>query len=171
MNETIDQVSNLLRERHNLKDNEANDFMVASLTDTLKITEKITNILTLIIMTISAISLVVGGVGVMNITLVSVTERTREIGLLKAIGAQEKDILFQFLIEAMMMTGLGGILGIILGILGAFIVSISFGLPLVISPIAIIVAFSVSMLVGVSFGLYPARRAARLAPIDALRYE
>lgn len=171
MNETIEQVSNLLRERHNLKEGEANDFMVASMTDTLNITERITSVLTIIIVAISAISLVVGGVGVMNIMLVSVTERTREIGLLKAIGAQEKDILYQFIIEAMVMTGIGGLMGILFGILCAFLVSILFGLPLVISPIAILIAFSVSMLVGIGFGLYPARKAARLAPIDALRYE
>lgn len=171
LNQTINQVSDLLRERHNLKDNEASDFMVASLSDTLSITERITNILTTIIIAISAISLVVGGVGVMNIMLVSVTERTKEIGLLKAIGAQEKDILYQFLIESMVMTGIGGILGILFGIIGAALITYAFGLPLVISPIAIIIAFNVSMLVGISFGLYPARRAAKLAPIDALRYE
>lgn len=171
LNETINQVSSLLRERHNLKENEKNDFMVASLTDTLSITKNITNILTLIIVTISAISLVVGGVGVMNIMLVSVTERTKEIGLLKAIGAQEKDILMQFLIEAMVMTGIGGIIGIIFGIIGALIVSLAFGLPLVISPLSVLIAVGVSMIVGVGFGLYPARRAAHLAPIDALRYE
>jgi ABC-type antimicrobial peptide transport system permease subunit len=120
---------------------------------------------------ISGISLVVAGVGVMNIMLVAVTERTREIGLLKAIGAQKKNILTQFLIEAMVMTGLGGILGIIVGIVCAVIVSAVAGIPLVISPAAIFIAVSVSMIVGIIFGLYPARRAAGLSPIDALRYE
>lgn len=171
MNETINQVSELLRDRHNLKEGEQNDFIVASATDALSTVETVTNVLTLIIVAISAISLVVGGVGVMNIMLVSVTERTKEIGLLKAIGAQEKDILLQFLIEAMVMTGLGGIMGIILGILGAWGISLVVGIPLVVNPIAVIIAVSVSMLVGIIFGMYPARNAARLSPIDALRYE
>lgn len=171
MNETINQVTALLRDRHNLKANDENDFITASATDALSTVETITNILTLIISAIGAISLVVGGVGVMNIMLVSVTERTREIGLLKAIGALEKDILLQFLIEAIVMTGIGGIIGIALGILGAGLVSWVVGIPLVISPISVVLAVLVSMLVGIIFGLYPARRAARLSPIDALRYE
>lgn len=171
MNDTMNQVVALLRERHNLKEGDENDFITASATDSITIVENITNILTLIFVGISAISLLVGGVGVMNIMLVSVTERTREIGLLKAIGAQEKDILFQFLIEAMVMTGFGGLIGIALGIAGAAMVSLLVKIPLVISPIAILVALTVSMLVGIGFGLYPARRAARLSPIDALRYE
>lgn len=171
INDTINQVSLLLRERHNLKDSEENDFMVASATDALSTVETITNVLTMIIVAISAISLVVGGVGVMNIMLVSVTERTKEIGLLKAIGAQEKDILLQFLVEAMIMTGFGGILGILFGILGAFLISLIVGIPLVVNPVAVFLAFSVSMIVGITFGLYPARIAAKMQPIEALRYE
>lgn len=171
MNETINQEIALLRDRHNLKANDENDFITASATDALSTVETITNILTLIISSIGAISLVVGGVGVMNIMLVSVTERTREIGLLKAIGALEKDILLQFLIESIVMTGIGGIIGIALGILGAGLVSWVVGIPLVISPVSLVLAVLVSMLVGIIFGLYPARRAARLSPIDALRYE
>ena len=120
---------------------------------------------------ISGISLVVGGVGVMNIMLVSVTERTKEIGLLKAIGAKQKDILTQFLIEAVVMTLFGGIIGIILGIFGAFIIATIVGIPFIVSVPAILIAVGVSTLVGIVFGLYPARRAARLSPIDALRYE
>ncbi len=171
MNETINQVSDLLRDRHNLKEGEENDFITSSAEDAMSTIRTITNVLTMIIVAISSISLVVGGVGVMNIMLVSVTERTKEIGLLKAIGAQEKDILFQFLIEAMVMTGFGGILGIMFGIFGAFVVSVLVGIPLVVSPVAVGIAFGVSMLVGVVFGLYPARHAALLSPIDALRYE
>lgn len=171
MNETMNQVSTLLRDRHNIKTNEENDFIMASASDTLSMVQTITTVLTLIISAIGSISLVVGGVGVMNIMLVSVTERTREIGLLKAIGAQEKDILLQFLIEAILMTGIGGIFGIFLGISGAALVSLIVGIPLVINPTAIITAVLVSTLVGIIFGLYPARRAARLSPIDALRYE
>ena len=171
MNETMNQVTALLRDRHNLKTNEENDFIMASATDTLSMVQTITNVLTLIISAIGSISLVVGGVGVMNIMLVSVTERTREIGLLKAIGAQEKDILLQFLIEAIMMTGIGGIFGILLGVSGAALVSFVVGIPFIVNLFAIIAAVLVSMLVGIIFGLYPARRAARLSPIDALRYE
>ena len=107
----------------------------------------------------------------MNIMLVSVTERTREIGLLKSIGAKEKDILTQFLVESMVMTLAGGVIGIILGVAGAFFVSLAFKIPFVVSVPAIVIAAGVSMLVGIVFGLYPARRAARLSPIDALRYE
>lgn len=171
MNETMNQVAALLRDKHNLKANEENDFIMASATDTLSMVQTITNVLTLIISAIGSISLVVGGVGVMNIMLVSVTERTREIGLLKAIGAQEKDILMQFLIESVMMTGIGGVLGIALGISGAALVSMVVHIPLVVNPISILAAVIVSMIVGIIFGLYPARRAAHLSPIDALRYE
>ena len=120
---------------------------------------------------ISGISLVVGGVGVMNIMLVSVTERTKEIGLLKAIGAKQKDILTQFLVESIVMTLIGGFIGIFLGIVGAYSVSAILGIPFVVSIPAILIAVGVSTLVGIIFGLYPARKAAMLAPIDALRYE
>lgn len=171
INQTIDDVEFLLRERHGLKEDDENDFRIASAQDILTTVETVTSLLTAMIVGISAISLVVGGVGVMNIMLVSVTERTKEIGLLKAIGAKEKDILTQFLIEAMVMTGLGGVVGIILGISGAFAISQIAHIPFVVSLPAIIIAVGVSMLVGIVFGLYPARRAAKLSPIDALRYE
>ncbi|HZJ18389.1 MAG TPA: ABC transporter permease [Patescibacteria group bacterium] len=171
MNQTIADVENLLRDRHNLKEGEENDFIIQSFQDLLSTTQTITNLLTLMVAAISAISLVVGGVGVMNIMFVSVTERTKEIGLLKAIGAKEKDILTQFLIEAVVMTLLGGIIGIALGVFGAFLISLVVGIPFVVSPLAIILAVGVSMSVGIVFGIYPAKRAADLSPIDALRYE
>jgi putative ABC transport system permease protein len=171
MNDTMESVAALLRDRHNLKEGAENDFIMSSATDALSTVQTITNLLTLIVGAISAISLVVGGVGVMNIMLVSVTERTKEIGLLKAIGAQEKDILTQFLIESMVMTGIGGILGIIIGIFLAFLVTLVAPIPLVIVPSAVLIAVLVSAGVGIVFGLYPARRAAKLSPIDALRYE
>jgi putative ABC transport system permease protein len=171
INQTIDDVEFLLRERHGLNEDDENDFQIASAQDILTTVETVTSLLTAMIVAISGISLVVGGVGVMNIMLVSVTERTKEIGLLKAIGAKQKDILTQFLIEAVVMTGIGGVMGIILGILGAFGISKAFNIPFVVSPPAILIAVGVSMLVGIVFGLYPARRAAKLSPIDALRYE
>jgi putative ABC transport system permease protein len=171
INQTIDDVEFLLRERHGLEEGDENDFQIASAQDILTTVETVTTLLTTMIVAISGISLVVGGVGVMNIMLVSVTERTKEIGLLKAIGAKEKDILTQFLIEAVVMTVLGGIIGIILGISGAFAVAKIANIPFVVSIPAILIAVGVSMLVGIIFGLYPARRAAKLSPIDALRYE
>lgn len=171
INQTIDDVEALLRDRHDLDEDDENDFQIQSSQDLISTVQTITSLLTTMVAGISGISLVVGGVGVMNIMLVSVTERTREIGLLKAIGAKEKDILTQFLIEAVVMTLFGGIIGIILGISGAFFISIVVGIPFVISVPAVILAVGVSTFVGIVFGLYPARRAARLSPIDALRYE
>ena len=171
INQTIADVEALLRDRHNLDEGDENDFQIQSAQDILNTVETITSLLTAMIVAISGISLIVGGVGVMNIMLVSVTERTREIGLLKSIGAKEKDILTQFLVESMVMTLAGGVIGIILGVAGAFFVSLAFKIPFVVSVPAIVIAAGVSILVGIVFGLYPARRAARLSPIDALRYE
>lgn len=171
INQTIEDVETLLRDRHDLDVDDESDFQMASAQDLLSTVEVITGLLTTMIAAISGISLVVGGVGVMNIMLVSVTERTKEIGLLKAIGAKENDILTQFLIEAVVMTLCGGIIGILLGVAGAFLISIAVGIPFVLDIVAIILAVGVSTLVGVVFGLYPARRAARLSPIEALRYE
>lgn len=171
INETMNDVETLLRDRHHLTATEKNDFRISSAQDILSTVETITGLLTAMIAGISGISLLVGGVGVMNIMLVSVTERTREIGLLKAIGAKEKDILTQFLIEAVVMTLIGGLVGIGLGISGAFIISFFAHIPFVVSIPAVLIAVGVSTLVGIVFGLYPAQRAARLSPIDALRYE
>lgn len=171
INQTIEDVEALLRDRHNLREDDENDFIIASAGDILSTVQTVTNLLTALIVAISAISLVVGGVGVMNIMLVSVTERTKEIGLLKAIGAKQKDILAQFLIEAIVMTLIGGLIGIILGVTGAFVISAIVNIPFVLSIPAILVATGVSTLVGIIFGFYPARNAAKLSPIDALRYE
>ncbi len=171
INQTIKDVEDLLRDRHELKEGDENDFQIQSAKDILSTVQTITGLLTAMIVAISGISLVVGGVGVMNIMLVSVTERTKEIGLLKAIGAKQKDILMQFLIEAMVMTLIGGIIGIIIGTIGAFGVSLILKIPFIVSIPAILIAVGVSSLVGIGFGLYPARRASHLSPIDALRYE
>lgn len=169
--QTINDVEAFMRERHDLKEGDKNDFMIQSFMDMLGTIQTITNMLTLLIAGISSISLVVGGVGVMNIMLVSVAERTREIGLLKAIGAKEKDILLQFLIESVVMSLIGGVIGIFLGISGAFIVSFILRIPFILSVPWILLAVCISSFVGVVFGLYPARRAAHLSPIDALRNE
>lgn len=171
MNDTINQVVTLMRDRHNLKEGDENDFRVLSATDALSIVESITGTLTLIISAISAISLVVGGVGVMNIMFVSVTERTKEIGLLKAIGAREKDILVQFMIEAIVISLIGGAIGVLVGVGGAVLVSILFGIPFATSLFSILLALAVSTGVGMIFGIYPAKRAASLSPIEALKYE
>ncbi len=171
INQTIADVEDILKDRHNIKEGESNDFITQSYQDTLSTVETITNLLTIMVAAISAISLVVGGVGVMNIMFVSVTERTKEIGLLKAIGAKEKDILKQFLIEAIVMTSIGGIIGILLGISIAYLVSLAVGIPFVVNGLSIIAAVGVSMGVGILFGIYPAKKAANLSPIDALRYE
>jgi putative ABC transport system permease protein len=171
INQTIEDVELLLRDRHDLDEGDESDFQIQSAQDILTTVQTITGLLTTMIAAISGISLLVGGVGVMNIMLVSVTERTKEIGLLKAVGAKEKDILTQFLVEAVVMSLSGGIVGIILGVGGAFLVSLVANIPFVIDIVAIIIAVGVSTLVGIVFGLYPARRAARLSPIEALRYE
>lgn len=171
INQTMEDVEVLLRDRHNIEEDEPNDFQMTSAQDILTTVQTITGLLTTMIAAISGISLVVGGVGVMNIMLVSVTERTKEIGLLKAIGAKERDILTQFLIEAVVMTLVGGVIGIILGVGGAYLIAQAVNIPFVLDIGAILIAVAVSSAVGIIFGYYPAKRAAKLSPIDALRHE
>ncbi|MFC1626698.1 ABC transporter permease [Patescibacteria group bacterium] len=171
LNQTIEDVEVFLRDRRNLDEEEENDFTIQSQTDTLETIQTITGLLTAMVAGISAISLVVGGVGVMNIMLVTVSERTKEIGLLKAVGAKRQDILVQFLVEAVTLSVSGGLIGIFIGISGAFLISQVANIPFVINPITVLIAVGVSSLVGIIFGLYPARRAAMLHPIEALRHE
>jgi len=181
IDEAIESIRLLLRERHNIYnpdgDLSKDDFKVVSGKETADLMNTVTSILTLLLSSVAAIALVVGGIGIMNIMLVSVVERTREIGLRKAVGARKKDILYQFLIEAMVLTGLGGILGILLGIIFSYLVSIVLTMALgiewkfVISLGSVILAFGVATGIGIIFGIYPARKAAKLSPIDALRYE
>ncbi|MFH1827011.1 MAG: ABC transporter permease [bacterium] len=171
VNQTIQDVEILLRDRHDIKEEDDDDFIITSAESALTTTETITNLLTLVIAAISGISLIVGGIGVMNIMLVTVTERTREIGLLKSIGATQKNIWTQFLVESVVISLVGGIIGISLGILGAFVIAWAVGMPFVVSIASIIIAAGVASLVGIIFGIYPAKRAARLNPIDALRHE
>jgi len=174
--QAIDDISRLLRRNHNIKDPTKDDFQITTMKEILDQVNEISVILNLLLGFLAAISLLVGGIGIMNIMLVSVSERTKEIGLRKALGANSKSILYQFLIESLVITGLGGVIGIILGII--FSLLAGFGArtqglawPLTISWLAIVVAFVVSMAIGVIFGLYPARKAARLNPVEAMRKE
>jgi len=167
-----DRVALLLRERHNLKaDGSEDDFRIFNQASFLSVLNNITNLLTAFLAAIASISLVVGGIGIMNIMLVSVTERTREIGLRKAVGARAQDILKQFIIEALVISLLGGIFGLALGVLVSTLVTLSGIMTAQVSLGSVLLAIGFSMAVGLFFGIYPARRAARLNPIDALRYE
>ncbi len=174
MGETTADVTNVLLQRHKITDPASPDFTVTNQNDTLSALGAVTASFTLLLGAIGGISLLVGGIGIMNIMLVSVNERTREIGIRKAVGARRRDIMIQFLIESIALTGIGGILGILLG--WAITVAVSLipqasGLILLITAGTVIIAVGVSIAIGVVFGLYPAMRAARLHPIQALRYE
>jgi putative ABC transport system permease protein len=167
-----EQVSAILRERHDIDFSDEDDFSIISQADILNVFGQITGVLTTFLGAIAGISLLVGGIGIMNIMLVSVTERTREIGLRKAVGARRRDILWQFLVEAMMLSLIGGVLGIALGATGAQIITALIeDFRSVVTPQAVVLATTFSAAVGLFFGIYPARRASLLNPIDALRYE
>jgi ABC-type antimicrobial peptide transport system permease subunit len=167
----IEQITTLLRERHHLRAADMNDFNVRDMTEIAKAMSATTELITKLLLCVAMISLVVGGVGIMNIMLVSVTERTREIGLRMAVGAEPGDILRQFLTEAIVLCLLGGTLGIVLGRGSSYLVSAVLHWPTAVSVGAIVAAVIVSASVGVIFGFYPAWKASRLDPIDALRYE
>ncbi len=173
VNMVIDQATKFLRLRHKTAPSDPNDFTVLSQKDLLTSVNTITTTLTLFLGAIAGISLLVGGIGIMNIMLVSVTERTREIGLRKAVGARPRTILMQFLVETMTLSFIGGVLGIGLGWGAAVAVAASFGslIQAQITPLSIVLAFFFTAAVGVFFGLYPAYRASRLRPIEALRHE
>lgn len=161
----------LLRQRHRLQPGQDDDFWLRNLSDVLEAQEASSRILTILLAAVASVSLVVGGIGIMNIMLVSVTERTREIGLRMAIGARGKDILAQFLVEAITLSSIGGVAGVIIGVATSFAVGYFAGWQIDLRPEAIILAVSFAGLIGVFFGYYPARKAARLPPIEALRYE
>ena len=166
-----DQIQRLMRERRHILPGQVDDFDVQDLKEVTQILTSITTVLTAFLSAVAAVSLLVGGIGIMNIMLVSVTERTREIGIRLAIGARERDVLLQFLIEAVVMSAFGGVIGILIGLAGSAAISAALKLPFVFQPGIVVVAVGFAALVGVGFGFFPARRAARLDPIEALRHE
>ena len=167
----IEEITALLRERHHVRPDMPEDFTIRDMTEMARTMSSTTQLMTTLLLIVAAISLVVGGVGIMNIMLVSVTERTREIGLRMAVGAQSADILHQFLTEAIVLCLIGGAVGIAVGRATSILVRLIKHWPTAVSVGAIIVAVAVSAIVGVLFGFYPAWKASRLDPIDALRYE
>jgi putative ABC transport system permease protein len=165
------QIAELLRMRHKIAAYDADDFTIRNQADLATAANATTQILTILLASIASVSLLVGGIGIMNIMLVSVTERTREIGIRMSVGARGRDILTQFLIEALVLSLLGGILGILLGVGGSSAISSFAKWPTIITAFSIILSFGFSIAIGIFFGFYPARKAAMLNPIDALRYE
>ena len=167
----IDQLTKSLRSSHKLKDKAEDDFQVRSQSEMVQTFSSISDIMTALLGAISGISLLVGGIGIMNIMYVSVTERTREIGLRLSVGGRGNDIMMQFLIESILLSVFGGIIGISLGIIATKVMSTILNWPVVITTISVVMAFLVCSAIGIFFGWYPARKAASLNPIDALRYE
>ncbi len=173
---TMADITQLLRERHNIKGEADEDFSVRDLADAIKLLTTITDALRLFLVAMAALALVVGGIGIMNIMLVTVAERTREIGLRKAVGATQRAVRNQFLLESSVVTGIGGLLGVVVGIIVSYLIAIGaryagYDWSFIISPLSIFLALGVSILTGLVFGLYPAFKAARLDPIAALSYE
>jgi putative ABC transport system permease protein len=164
-------ISALLRERHHLKPSDDDDFFVRTQSEVGDLLNSTTKLMTVLLTSVAAVSLVVGGIGIMNIMLVSVTERTREIGVRLAVGATEGDVQQQFLVEAVTLSMMGGGIGIVIGLVGSRVISSLLSWPTLVSAMSIIVAVIFSMLVGIAFGIYPAYKASQLDPIEALRYE
>lgn len=171
LDDVIGQVTALLRQRHRLREGQADDFHIRNQQDMIEMATSTADTMTILLGAIAGVSLLVGGIGIMNIMLVSVTERTREIGVRMAVGARGRDILWQFLVEAVVLSVSGGVLGILLGVGAAHLVSSKLGWSTLVSPDSIAVSFLFSAAIGVFFGFYPARKAAQLDPIEALRYE
>jgi putative ABC transport system permease protein len=165
------QITNLLRERHRLRRGQNDDFSIRNLADIAATAESTSQVMNILLASVASVSLLVGGIGIMNIMLVSVTERTREIGIRMAVGAKSRHILTQFLLEAVVLSSIGGVVGAVLGVVGAKLVSALANWPTIVPPDAIALAITFSAAVGIFFGFYPARKAARLDPIQALRYE
>jgi len=165
------QINGLLRDRHRIRPGMDDDFFVRNLADMADLADQSSRVFTLLLASIASVSLLVGGIGIMNIMLVSVTERTREIGIRMAIGATEADVQRQFLIEAVVLSMIGGAIGIAFGVGSSLLITNMLGWPVLVSPLSIVVAVFFSAAVGIFFGFYPARKAASLDPIEALRYE
>jgi putative ABC transport system permease protein len=166
-----EEITEVLKERHRLGPSEDPDFTIRTQADISDAATSTSRVLTILLATIASISLLVGGIGIMNIMLVSVTERTREIGIRMGVGARGRDVLLQFLIEALIISLMGGVIGVGLGILASKIIADLMTWPISISVQSILLAFLFSTFIGIFFGWYPARKAASLNPIDALRYE
>ena len=164
-------IENLLRQRRHIKAGDEDDFYVRDTRDIAEALEQTTNTLTILLGAIAAVSLLVGGIGIMNIMLVSVTERTREIGIRLAIGARTGDVLTQFLVESIALSTVGGLIGLLLGVSGSWLATSKLDMPFVLSPGVMLLGFSFSVAIGVIFGYFPARKAAYMNPIDALRHE
>jgi putative ABC transport system permease protein len=164
-------IHDLLRQRHRLQEGRDDTFVVSNLAEAAEVEQTATRVLSMLLAAVASVSLVVGGIGIMNIMLVTVTERTREIGLRLAVGARERDILAQFLIEAVTLAMLGAGIGVLVGIGGSLIIATIAAWPVVIDPSAVLIAVAFATTVGVFFGFYPARKAARMNPILALRFE
>lgn len=171
MDSALEKITSLLRNRHKLREGEEDDFMIRSQAELLETVKSTSRTFSMLLAGIASVSLLVGGIGIMNIMLVSVTERTREIGIRKAIGAKYRDILTQFMVEAVVICVIGGFLGVVTGILSSKVMSLIGGWSTLISLLSIIISFSFAFVIGLIFGLYPAMNAAKMNPIDALRYE
>ena len=169
--EVEQRITDLLRQRHRIQTGMENDFQVRNLTEILKTQEAASKVMSMLLAAVASVSLLVGGIGIMNIMLVSVTERTREIGLRLAVGARGRDIMMQFLVEAMTLATLGGAVGVLLGVFISWLVAYIANWGISLSPLSIIFAVGFSAAIGIFFGYYPAKKAAQMQPIDALRYE
>jgi putative ABC transport system permease protein len=166
-----DEITQLMRRRREIPEGQDNDFQVRNMADLASAAQASSKVFTLLLASIASVSLLVGGIGIMNIMLVSVTERTREIGIRMAVGAKGSDVLMQFLVEAVVISLLGGIIGILFGMGASKLIGVLAKWPISFMPGSIVISFVFSALVGIFFGFYPARRASRLEPIEALRYE